>query len=473
MAIPTRVKPSLTKGSHLQGPSRLNRQYSRRPTLPFHNMLSRDVETITRSPIDRPLHRNIFSAEQQDSVSLRLKENKDICLWLQKMRNIEKIEEIFDYSLSYYLSRLNEQSSDSRELNWEKLREAVQPLSLPPLEAENTYDLLVKMLKIFPKHLLIGEKKLEQYKPKDFLLSPTDYYWALAAPSIPFTRRVEELDFNPAKIQYILDQFKKISSDSNPLQAHKKEDQELMDLTLFSIEEDALAAFLLAFPYLKETSVVHDIGCWNGQNLLHLLYYSHLRNQRIGGALGTDINLPVLNAAEIASRMLGLTSPHVHFHRAHVLSPLDLKKAVSFPNENVVRLALRVIPVLDRFSAQAFLQLTHQFLKDHSSVCILSYALPKGTTFEKNLEKSNDSKSNYTKDVFEEGITFKLPFPFPSALPDHLQGQDENRMIANSYYSREGFRKLIHKADLKIRHSIVVGEHSDNYREVVALANKI
>ncbi|KAF3361394.1 hypothetical protein PHSC3_002024 [Chlamydiales bacterium STE3] len=44
-------------------------------------------------------------------------------------------------------------------------------------------------------------------------------------------------------------------------------------------EKDAAAAALLAALYLDNDTLLYEIGCWNGQNLFNLSFYTFLQEK--------------------------------------------------------------------------------------------------------------------------------------------------------------------------------------------------
>lgn len=294
----------------------------------------------------------------------------------------------------------------------------------------------------------------------DFIFTPTDYYWSLHPSTIPFARLPEKVDNNLTKLNYIVEQLDNQTL-TDLTSSITKVDQELMNILLSSSEEDAVASFFLAFPFMSNDSVIHDIGCWNGQNLINLLYYGHFRGSCCFKALGTDINNTVLNIAEATCETIGINSSDIQFHLSNALDHIDLEQ-LGFSSRTSIKLALRLLPVLDKFSAQNFLRTLYDSM-NNSSVCILSYALPEGKLFDKNNNLFKQAQRY--KEEFDGGVTFRASFPVTSSLPKFLENMDK-KIITNTYYTKKGFDKLISSNSFTIINSIEVVRYSDNYRLV-------
>jgi hypothetical protein len=66
-------------------------------------------------------------------------------------------------------------------------------------------------------------------------------------------------------------------------------------LSIFSIST------LLATPYLHDRTLLHEVGCWNGETLFNLYHYARLQGKTINACLGTDIHTAALNIAQATS----------------------------------------------------------------------------------------------------------------------------------------------------------------------------
>ena len=313
---------------------------------------------------------------------------------------------------------------------------------------------------------MVDEGVHSSYHAKDYILTPTEFYWVLVPPSVAFTRDVSRPLLSEKCVSSIFDQAE-ISYPS--FEQRAKNERQAFDQTVFSSEEDALAAILLSTAYFDEDTLVHEMGSWNGENLIRLLYYSHLQGKTPIGCIGTDINDTALNFAESTIAHLGISSSLVQFHLANVQHPLDFTSLnLSYTKE--VKIGLRVIPALDPKHAQQMLIAARASFRSPDSVLVVSYPILKGAIYERNQKRASEPNQNqYRQEFFEGGVVFKTPFQAPEALPLYLRKFNDHDMVINTFYSEESFNKLALTSGLVVKKSIYVGDFSGNYRIVSVL----
>ncbi|KAF3361393.1 hypothetical protein PHSC3_002023 [Chlamydiales bacterium STE3] len=155
---------------------------------------------------------------------------------------------------------------------------------------------------------------------------------------------------------------------------------------------------------------------------------------------------------------------------ANALFPLD-PKCLKLEYRKEIRLAPRVIPIFDPLHGKKFLLNTRKSLKSNQDRVILSYAIPKGEMYEKNLIKVGAGVyPPVTKEEFSGGVVFwqEIPSPQREALPLYLQKSGDLRFVLNTYYTQEGFLRLAQECSFKIINTISVHD-ADNERNVVSL----
>ena len=426
------------------------------------------LSAITRSCMGSfSLHGRSFAYQQKysfsSSISLRDSfEQQRVYLDYQRMLNSQKAHALFRWTFDYQLKQQKILPEGNDQKDWKSLQSVFSQkysVELPPFSEKSSESMLWGMIHQMTPPLDQDSRALENYGPETYIRNGTDLYWSQYPPSVPLTRKVEHLSFSASRIQHILDQFE--GKLPKP-QLTSNSDQEALNYTMHSGEEDALAAHLLALRYLTSQTMVHEIGCWNGSNLINFLQLARLHNLKPSGCIGTDINHPALNFAHLTSQMLGLSNPQ--FYCAHALTPIDPSKP-GFEGNKILCLALRVIPVLDLASAKEFLKVN--CLRDKDVVLVLSYATRKGQSYENNLAKSSEKGGyEYRSEEFDGGVTFYAPFPDPEIYKKHRL-----EIVANTYYDTKGFQSLISNLGLHISDRVTVGRFSDNEREVVSITS--
>lgn len=321
--------------------------------------------------------------------------------------------------------------------------------------------------------LLISKgQPVRRFGLQDYVSTISEFQWALSQVSYPFTRLEEPVPQDYSSIQDLLDQcphphvVPQQGERSSPTSEAAQKD------ALLSGERDASAAILLTTPYINEGTFVHEIGCWNGQNLINLLFYNVLHGRVPKYCLGTNINSLALSMAESTASLFKIDGSLMNFCLANALEPFD----PSFLNlgfHSEVKLALRVIPVLEPSYAVEFLKSVRASIQCKEATLVVSYAVPKGTMYETNLSRSQDSSQpQFTKKDFVGGETFYASFSNRSLLPKYLQAHDDPHVVLNTYYSEEGFAQLVEKGGFEVLETIRIERDTDNERIVALLVPK-
>lgn len=399
----------------------------------------------------------------------------------QEETNEVKTKKLFQFGLECAFSQfgIEPQLSGSagtkldEDLSWRKLQEFLRvnfEYKLPSLGADYTenFDTLAYL---FPKVLIKEKNILEDPQPADYIFTPSEAFWALKLVGIPFTRHENTSIMDLSPIQEIIEQC---PESQHLLQTGIIDNGSLQKIPYYALlsgEKDATAAILLATPYLDNRTIVHEIGCWSGQNLLNLFLYASYKQSIPKYFVGTDINSQALVIGNLMARMLELKEPSVQFHLANALFPPDLR-ALGLEFDKEVRMALRLLPVLDPNRGKEFLQKTKNSLKNRQEdVVILSYAVPTGMGYKKNLERiAGATQDIFIKTEFAEGVVFqqKIDPSQQSSLPSHLLGMSDSHFVINTYYTDEGFAKLAQECGFKILYKVFVKD-ADNNRTVVML----
>jgi hypothetical protein len=289
---------------------------------------------------------------------------------------------------------------------------------------------------------------LTEYSPPDFIRTCSELVWSTQKPSIP-------LAFEGSPQNHTVSVSGKLKDD--PVIQH------LFD----AAPEDAVGAWTMAIPFIDGKTYIYEYGCWNGGNLLGLLFFGLENGIHPGACMGTDINIGALNIAETLARTFSLHPPLVQFHLSNALylNSIDIHR---FKCQKQVKIALRLIPVLEPSDAEHFLvQAKNEMTRE--CYLILSYAIPKGEKYEGNKMLAASSKSSIREDSFGEGVIFRFPFDHPGILPQLVEFPNRIDQVINCYYTPEGFEKLAHRCGYRIVNAMTVGQYSDNFRAVVVL----
>jgi hypothetical protein len=241
---------------------------------------------------------------------------------------------------------------------------------------------------------------------------------------------------------------------------------------LLNTEMDAAAAIMLISPLIKDNCLLHEVGCWNGTNSIHSLVYSKSRsNGWPKYYLGTDINRIALGYAKMTFDYFDFPVNSL-FEFANGTKHLGLPSR--FPDaERIVRLALRVIPVLDRSSAKAFFSVAGDELGasiKKGSYLVVSYALPRGDYNTKLIQ-------NVGRVQFENGTTalrWYEPFGVEGSgtLFQAESKEDINRRVVNTFYTDKDFRDLFDKSIFEVLETIPASESSGEDRNVSLLIRR-
>lgn len=404
-----------------------------------------------------------FSSNFGGKLTPLLKAGRSNYLFLQKATNQQKVETTIQQALEKMLSVFGQAVMETTTPGaWQQLHAVLKSRSIefPPFQGYISEDDILTLFRLFPRKLLKGDACTVDFDVSEYVTTPTDLLWFYQRFSFPFTRHQEKIDFDPSRIAYILKQTETPSSLAEPVE------QEIQDWIYHSSTEDALGALLLATAHLDRDTIVHEIGTWNGENLFNILYHSYLQKRVIAGCVGTDINIPALNIAEASASILGLAEPLVQFHLANAVKPASLSSlGISYTKE--MRIALRVLPLLEPQNGRAFLQAVKDSIKTQNSFLILSYAIPQGKMYEQNSRIASSDPNLVQKEEFSGGSIFRTPFP--EKLPPNMQSSRRHNTVLNTYYTVDGFNTLAKECGFKIVHTVMVGEYSDNDRAVVLL----
>ena len=383
--------------------------------------------------------------------------------------NEAKLNRVFQQGLADSLGKFGLVSKElSVEDSWEQLTEQLRNHgeTLPPFDPQNTEENIFNLFR-FPRPLL-SIRGLNFASQQDYITTVTELYWTLAFPNIAFTRAPSAPLISREHLASIAE---RVGTPAPSWSDRPQLEQETLDRTVFSSEEDALAAILLATPHIHEKTLIHELGCWSGENLVRLLYYTHLQGKTPFAFMGTDIHEIALNIGESTLNYLGIHRPQVQLHLANACHPLDFTLLnISYTQE--VKMALKLIPVLTPENAKKFLESARLSFRSPDSILIVSYPILKGKLYELNEERSQTDPQKYQRVPFEGGVIFKTPFPVPEALPVHLKKLQDQKVVINTYYSEEAFNSLADDCGYVVKNSVCVGECSDNYRIVSVLAQK-
>jgi hypothetical protein len=158
----------------------------------------------------------------------------------------------------------------------------------------------------------------------------------------------------------------------------------------------------------------------------------------------------------------------IKFYLANAFHKIDFS-ALGYQFSKQVKLALRVIPVLEPTDALEFLRLIRVSL-ERNSILILSYALPQGDTYELNKKRANSAKyPGHSEETFAGGIIFRANFQHIDILPEYLEKVTEHTQVLNTYYTKAGFEKLALACGFAVLETITLDRNADNFRVVAAL----
>lgn len=390
---------------------------------------------------------------------------------LQTSPDQVQIKHVFSHTLANVLNSLNiRQSSTSLDQKWNYLQQhllSYHDYKLSPFDPDNDINNLQVLLSLFQRPLVKESQMINSPTLSDYIFTPSEVFWGTTPDiKVPFTTDNAKIETDLTQIQDILDQSP--VAESLPVTFENETDNKVQSYALLNCNRDATAATLLAIPHLDATTFLYEVGCWHGQNLLNLLFYASLKGRAPKQCVGIDINPQALTMAQSVSNMVAFQEPYLQFHLSNALYPLNSNFVCKdFLKE--VRLALRIIPVLEPNQAKVFLQKTRKELKSNNDVMIVSFALPKGKRYQENIERAG--KPPFKKEEFIGGVVFFQKFDPLNDLPPYLQGRSSYDAVLNTYYTIDGFRKLVEDCGFSIDHSILVSDF-DNERMTVQLRPK-
>lgn len=396
-------------------------------------------------------------------------ESRAIYIQFNESKNLEKIQQIFAHGLKQNLRSLGiGAETTSIEEQWAQLQKYLATyysLSLAPINKESVHKNTQILFNIFRKPLIKEGRVISTYSSSDYISSFSDYMWGNTEVGIPFTRSHEKLKTDFTAIQDILDQCPNKAALPENCEDPNAIEHKIQICSLLNDERDATAATLLATPHIDEQTLLHEIGCWNGQNLINLLFYASLKGKYPKYCLGTDINSVAVSMAGSSSSLFKFEAPFVQYYLANALDSFNSDN-LQLDYKKTVKLALRVIPVLYPSQALTFLKNTRNSLNT-DDVVIASYAIPRGDAYNRNLARSQP----ITEPDFPGVTTFLQNFSKEhiTKFPQYLQNHKNPSCVLNSYYDEQAFFDLSRRAGFKIINSISIKRDTDNERVVVTL----
>ncbi|NGX43835.1 MAG: hypothetical protein K940chlam7_02140 [Chlamydiae bacterium] len=381
-----------------------------------------------------------------------LKIGREELLRFSQFTSLEKAEHLTCAAVSQHMGLGKPIAMSELQQSWETLV-SDSSLNLSSLAKYNANDPYENFLEIFTRRVrpLLKERLLTEYSSADFIRTGTELVWSTQKPLIPLS-----FDGHP-------------QNHTIPI-PEKLQENPLIQFLFNATQEDAVGAWTLATPLIDEKTLIHEYGCWNGENLLGLLFFGFESGVHPGCCIGTDINIGALNVAETISEVFSLRAPMVQFHLSNALcsNTVDISQ---FKCQKQVKMALRLISILEPSDAADFLIQAKRNMTQDCSL-IVSYALPQGNKYETNKRLASSPQNSVKEDSFEHGIIFRAPFDYPGLLSQLVELPDRTDQVVNCYYNTEGFEKLVHQCGYRIVNILTVGKHSDNYRVVVVLKAK-
>ena len=160
-----------------------------------------------------------------------------------------------------------------------------------PFTPSDPHTNILTLSRIFSRERVTNTGVEKGDNPENYISTPNELYWMLSNPGAPFIRGSRK-ELMSAGHMASLAKEAKIPMGLSSLS------------TMGAAEEDALAAMLMALPHLGPEVLLHEIGCWTGENLARTLRLADSTDNLPAAAVGTDINLMALNMAEIAFHYL-------------------------------------------------------------------------------------------------------------------------------------------------------------------------
>lgn len=409
---------------------------------------------------------------EYSNISYRTFENaKSAFVNLNEASDMLKAEMILKHALK---NCLNVFEIDSNNLtlseDWTLLQRHLLTYfnyAVAPYDRDNIIKNLYIILKLFNLPLVKGTQVLSEPQWHDYLYNATEVFWGFNDVGLPFVRKSNELS---GDIPSIRSMQRNVSDDSNKSEGLLSINQKVLKYSQINDAKDASAAIHLTAPLLDDSTLLYEMGCWNGQNLLNLLFYAQLNGKLPKYCLATDINPKALKMAECVASFLSINEPFIRFYLANAQYPLDCHSlGLSFSKE--IRLALRLLPVLSPSDGKALIIHVRNSFKRKDDSFILSYATQKGEMYEKNLSRATDylHRPQVAKEPFSYGISFWQEVPEDEKVFSFLPKLHASRYLMNTYYTEEGFNRLIKDCNFQIKNMIKV-QDSDNERITVELS---
>ncbi len=241
---------------------------------------------ISRGRFSEVSAHRIYSTFQTDrSVEL---------LKFGKLTSLEKAELLLRTMLTEYIGHGQPVTNPEFKELFEGLR------SLGKFTSSNSYQNLLE-LAAEKSRPLFKETQLEQYHPSAYIRNYTDLEWALRPDHlIPLS-----YEGSPQKHEIVI--------------SEKLQKNPTVEYLLKCTQEDAMMAWTLATPFIDEKTLVYEYGCWNGGNLLGLLFFALEMGVHPGACVGTDINKAALNIAQAASSIFSFHPPKIQFRLSNAL----------------------------------------------------------------------------------------------------------------------------------------------------------
>ncbi len=241
------------------------------------------------------------------------------------------------------------------ETKWGELQNYLEQhfsYHLPNVNTDNLSTAILDLLNLFRRPLLMRDGFHQNYDLVDYVCNPTEFFWHFAPVESPFETEGKNLnDFSSVE-----ELFRK-SNIRLDLSSMPDIDQKVCRFSLLNGDKDSTAAILLAAGHIDEGTLVHEMGCNNGRTLMNLLMYNEVRGKKPKYCIGTDINPRALAVAEDSLGLLSLKEPILQLHLSNALSIPDVEYLHSDINKEI-RIALRLLPVLNPADAKTFFRKT-------------------------------------------------------------------------------------------------------------------
>lgn len=435
-----------------------------------HHRLFLQIQTLSWTANTAPALIRSFSSAP-NLLGSTISKSRPIYAQLQGSKETDKRAAIFKYVLhNAFLDFDIGRPTGSLYVDWKIFRETAKASlgrDFPPkLDPEFTQ--IESLLRMYGRPLARDGDILERPQLKDYIFNPTEFIWSFQKAFYP------SLDGNRITTATSAPSTTKECKNQTPRSS--------------SLPKDAQEAISLISKCIKPETLVYELGCSNGENLINLLFYTSNLENIPQYAIASDINPSALTMGQAVCRFLGLEDPLVQFYLSNAINPLN-PKDLPLKYQNEIRYALRLIPVLTLEDARRFLLKAYEQMTPNKDSLVLSYALTSGSLYEKNMERALDeSQPNFIKVDFDGGVTIweKLN---EEAILDYrkcLQTQNgiteefipragpvhpSDRYILNTYYNNQGFQQLLQSTGFSIQEHLET-PCTDNDRAVVNCFSK-